>query len=313
MYDQISVIVPVYNTERWLRRCVESILRQSYKKLEIILVDDGSTDISGKICDDYAQIDNRIKVIHQSNAGAHVARSRGLNLASGKWISFIDSDDYIDKDMYSNMLSSAENDSDIIWCGVVCEKKCNVKEYISPEKIYDKDQLVRNLLRNKVQGWMPNKIVKKKLLDDVDMSEAHMMFEDMFMSIQLYLNNPKITYLPDCYYHYNLTNTSASTAESQTIIFRKGLHNISLIKKYLEHKNVFDKFKADFANLAMRCKIAEANYTSLEQAKKIFPNAHKKMSSYPLNSWKLRLVYWIFFNTGWFGENLFKFRKTNLQ
>ena len=102
--DMISVIIPVYNVENFLDKCIKSVLYQSYKNLEIILVDDGSTDKSGKICDEYKMTDKRIKVIHKANGGLSDARNTGLKTARGKYYSFIDSDDYIASEMLQIMI-----------------------------------------------------------------------------------------------------------------------------------------------------------------------------------------------------------------
>ena len=99
MSELISVIVPIYNVELYLKRCIDSILCQTYENLEIILIDDGSTDESGKICDEYQTMDKRIKVIHTKNRGAANARNCGINLAKGEYIGFVDSDDYIKKEI----------------------------------------------------------------------------------------------------------------------------------------------------------------------------------------------------------------------
>lgn len=97
--ELVSVIVPVYNVEQYLEKCIDSIINQTYKNLEIILIDDGSTDSSGKICDSYAARDKRIKVIHQENGGLAVVRNIGVSAASGEYIMFVDSDDYIDTEI----------------------------------------------------------------------------------------------------------------------------------------------------------------------------------------------------------------------
>ena len=106
---KVSVIVPVYNMEKYLSRCVDSILAQTYADLEVILVDDGSTDCSGEMCDSYAERDNRVKVVHKANGGLSSARNAGLDLATGDYIGFVDSDDYISPEMYSVLCHHIEN------------------------------------------------------------------------------------------------------------------------------------------------------------------------------------------------------------
>lgn len=106
----ISIIVPVYKAEKYLHRCIDSILTQSYGNFELILIDDGSPDNSGTICDEYAEKDNRVKVIHQKNAGVSAARNKGLDNSQGVWVSFIDSDDYIEKSYYEHLIQFTNND-----------------------------------------------------------------------------------------------------------------------------------------------------------------------------------------------------------
>ena len=114
----ISVIVPVYNVEAWLPRCGDSILSQTYENLEILLVDDGSTDDSGLICEEYAKKDTRIRVIHKENGGLSSARNSGLDAASGEYIGFVDSDDWIEPEMYAEMLSlMLKSDAQIVCAG----------------------------------------------------------------------------------------------------------------------------------------------------------------------------------------------------
>ena len=120
MDSLISVIVPIYNVEKYLQKCVDSIINQTYKNLEIILVDDGSPDNCPKMCDDYAEKDSRIKVVHKENGGLSDARNVGMEVATGEYVSFIDSDDYISLDFYETLLETiVDNDSDVVECGVV--------------------------------------------------------------------------------------------------------------------------------------------------------------------------------------------------
>lgn len=117
---KISVIVPVYNVAPYLKKCVDSIINQTFTDIEIILVDDGSTDESGTICDQYAQKDSRVKVIHKPNGGLSDARNSGLEVCSGEYIGFVDSDDWISPDMYETLIHFAvKEDLDVAMCGVL--------------------------------------------------------------------------------------------------------------------------------------------------------------------------------------------------
>ena len=118
----ISVIVPVYQVEVYLEKCIESILKQSYKELELILVDDGSRDRSGEICDEFALKDPRVKVIHQRNQGVSAARNKGLAYASGEWITFVDSDDYVSENLLKDLYETACSDHAVLsMCDIVLE------------------------------------------------------------------------------------------------------------------------------------------------------------------------------------------------
>ena len=132
--DLISIIVPVYNVEKYIHECVDSIINQTYKNIEIILVDDGSPDNCGKICDEYAKKDNRIKVIHKPNGGLSDARNHGIDVANGEWLMFIDSDDWIEPNMAEKLLHSAlNNKADLAISSVILFDE--EKEYI-PEHFY---------------------------------------------------------------------------------------------------------------------------------------------------------------------------------
>lgn len=121
-YPKISVIIPIYNAEIYLRRCIDSVLAQTYRNLEIIVVDDGSSDTSGAICDEYTAKDNRVQIVHQKNGGVSAARNAGLNLATGDYIGFVDADDYIAPDMYEYLLGLIQKcDADIAQCGAFTE------------------------------------------------------------------------------------------------------------------------------------------------------------------------------------------------
>lgn len=176
----ISVIIPIYNVEAYLRRCVDSVLRQTYGELEIILVDDGSPDGCGAICDEYAEKDRRVKVIHQENRGLSGARNAGLKLASGEFVAFLDSDDYIDPDMYEKLRKVLlEQDADIAECGYRWVKKDvtydrentgKVDVYTNLqalEKLYFGDQMFGGL---SIVAW--NKLYRRELVRAIGFVEG---------------------------------------------------------------------------------------------------------------------------------------------
>lgn len=142
--DKISVIIPVYQVAKYINQCLDSIINQTYSELEIIIVDDGSTDGSGKICDEYAEKDSRIIVVHKKNEGLCSARNDGLAIATGKWIAFIDSDDWCDENYFSSMMESMNKECqvDILICGghyLECEKKSKKKYNTRKNMIVKRD------------------------------------------------------------------------------------------------------------------------------------------------------------------------------
>lgn len=165
--DVISVIVPVYNVETYIERCLKSILMQTYKNMQVILVDDGSTDSSGVLCDKYAKKDARITVIHKKNGGISSARNAGLNVASGKYIGFVDSDDWIEPDMYQSMVRCMKQTGvKIVRCGVVRNKEYKLND--SALKYQDKVSynifgLVESASSVWKNGYMCNKLFAAEL------------------------------------------------------------------------------------------------------------------------------------------------------
>lgn len=190
---KISIIVPVYNVEKYLEKCINSILTQTYQNLEIILVDDGSMDNSGEICDEYAKKDERIKVIHKENGGLSDARNAGIEIATGKYIGFVDSDDYIGKDMYEYLIRLIQKENaDISICGhkIVFQKEENneIKGEILDEEIeiWDtKKAIVELLKQEKIHDYAWNKLYKKELFEKIRYPKGRKM-EDLGTTYKLF-------------------------------------------------------------------------------------------------------------------------------
>lgn len=172
----ISVIMPAYNVAPFIKRSIESVLTQSYRNIEVILIDDGSTDNTGRICDDYASKDIRIKVIHQNNGGLSDARNKGIEASSGEWIHFLDSDDWIEPQMYEVLLNNAiDNDAEMSSClSQNCYEDGSVdrRESNGSIEFFSSDDLIRGLLsQNKVRFEVWNKLWKRSLIGDVRFKE----------------------------------------------------------------------------------------------------------------------------------------------
>ena len=144
---KISIIVPVYNTEKYLKRCVDSILSQNYADFELWLVDDGSTDGSGALCDSYQQKDSRVRVFHQKNAGVSAARNYGVDQAQGEWVCFVDSDDEVLPDYLSDMIKAADTDECLV-VGNIC--KSHLTGLLMEDVYLDGKEMVRYLLDHSV-------------------------------------------------------------------------------------------------------------------------------------------------------------------
>lgn len=204
--DLVSIVVPIYNVELFLKRCLDTIINQSYSNIEIILVNDGSTDNSLKICNEYKEKDERIKVIDKKNGGLGSARNAGIDVATGKYIMFIDSDDYISYRMTERLLTILhQENADIVACdfkrfyenGKVEIKKDNksIKSYSSTEA------LISMFYNNGIRWGAWNKLYKKTLFDDIHYAEG-VYSEDMATTYLLYAKSSKIVWTNECLYYY---------------------------------------------------------------------------------------------------------------
>lgn len=212
--DKISVIVPVYNVEKYLSRCLDSILAQTYENIEIILVDDGSADNSGIICDEYAKKYDNIKVIHKENGGQSSARNEGLKAATGEYIGFVDSDDWIDKDMYAYLYKILkETDSDV--ADISAKFMTKAGQVIQPEiklVTYEGKDILRNYMRTGIEDkcgqfavW--RKLYKRELFDNVRFKEGKI-YEDILINFELLAKAKRIVRSNRILYFYFQENAS---------------------------------------------------------------------------------------------------------
>ena len=206
----ISVIVPVFQVEPFLEQCLDSIIGQTYHDIEILLIDDGSPDRCGEICDRYAAADPRIWVFHTENKGLSAARNLGIEHAHGTWLSFVDSDDWIEPNMLERLMEAAEESSaDIAVCGRVMEYP-NKKEIISPPPgVLNRDKAVRALSLLEIRNPAWDKLWKRECFESIRFPEGRV-YEDIATTFRVFLLVDKVTCIAEALYHYRVRDDSIS-------------------------------------------------------------------------------------------------------
>ena len=219
MEKLLTVIVPIYNVEKYLDKCIKSIINQTYKKLEIILINDGSPDNCGVICDNYKKIDNRIKVIHQQNQGQAISRNLGIKLSKGDYISFVDADDYLELDMYKKMMDIIEKyGCEIVECGYseIYSDRIISTENTRDISFLDKSYLIEQLLNieknhiPRVAVW--NKIYKKTILQNICFPDGKI-HEDYLFEFNCFKKINKYVYYSEPLYNHIYFNEKSTTKQ----------------------------------------------------------------------------------------------------
>lgn len=245
MQPKITIIVPAYNVEQYIERCITSILNQSFRCLEVIAIDDGSSDMTGTILDKLAQKDSRLLVVHQKNTGLVMVREKGIALASGDYIGFVDGDDAVDPDMYERLLNNLlETDADISHCGLCVYWDDNTTElhYGTGRKMVQSSaEAVRDLLQGKIfDSSLCNKLYRRDLLADSCLDVSIQSNEDLLRNFVLFSRAKSIVYEDFCGYQYwsrrnSMSNDSRVVRRAQQIIqARKCItdHASSGVKNY---------------------------------------------------------------------------------
>ena len=215
IFGTVSVIVPIYNVEDYLRPCIESIQNQTYSDLEIILVDDGSPDNSGKICDEYAAKDARIRVLHNQNGGAARARNAGIEAATGEYISFVDGDDSIKDTMIEELLTNLHaTGSDISVGGRIslCGEHTLTSKDLPPSEVHiiPFPQAAQYVMQTKFHSAAPwGRVFRRSMLEDIRFNPTHLCYEDYPYSVRLFLKAKKVCYTDRALYNYTYRENSA--------------------------------------------------------------------------------------------------------
>ena len=222
MKPLVSIIIPVYQVEKYLDKCIASVVNQTYTNLEIILVDDGSPDNCPAICDAWKSRDSRITVIHQPNGGLSKARNKGLKLASGEFIGFVDSDDWIEPNMYELLLSALlEAEADIAICDYQSEteisKITRINQSSSKSKMYSSEEAMRLILEDKgMYTFVWNKLYRRNVLSEITFPEGKI-YEDNVWTPQIIGNANLLVYIDYQFYHYLYRYDSLSHNKRQSL------------------------------------------------------------------------------------------------
>lgn len=237
----ISVIVPVYKVEPYLNQCVDSILNQTYKDLEVLLIDDGSPDKCGDICDEYRRIDKRVRVFHTENKGLSAARNFGLKEANGDYIGFVDSDDWIEQDMYEVLLRRMqETEADISVCGVWEEYSTTAKERSLRGEVYSGSACLEALIDENINDYVWNKLYHYQLFQNVSFPKG-LNYEDITIMHKIICKAEKVVVDQSIKYHYRQRPESITNKYTPRNILHFAKAHISRYFWFREHE--YELFK----------------------------------------------------------------------
>lgn len=274
----ISIIIPVYNAEKFLIKCLDSIKKQTYKNIEVILINDGSTDKSGEICDDYCTSDSRFKVIHKENGGVSSARNCGLSEVSGDYICFIDPDDWVELDMIKVLFELTQNyNSEIGICGYYKEESGKILNKIGNQKVlnYSNHEALNEILKeDSFKGFLWNKIFSTQIINnEVYFNEEIHFCEDLLFVCQCILKSSNIAYNTKPYYHYIIHDNNACKANYSL----KKTTSLEAIEKIIELIDEESSVEInEFKNYYMNMNISLLmNYLKEKQSDKLIYNKLK--------------------------------------
>lgn len=235
---KLSVVVPVYNAEKYLIECINSLINQTYKNLEFIFINDGSTDSTSIILDEYKKIDNRIKVYNQNNQGPSIARNVGIELATGQYITFIDADDFIDSLMYENMLNYLKTDIDCVICNMNIFQN-NQVAYVknfhdSREGVFNASDILKILIISDKENSLNNKIYNLSTIKEysLKLDENQYYGEDLLFNLNYFSKIKYFHYIDKNYYFYRKGHSSLTTVINKDLLQDNIYHTFKIRKKY---------------------------------------------------------------------------------
>ena len=251
---KVSIIIPVYNNKEFLTKCLDSVMNQTLKDIEIIIVNDGSTDGSLFILKNYADVYSNIVLLNQDNKGQAIAINRALDIATGKYIAFVDADDYIEPEMIETLYESAETDNlDLVICNWNrVDQNGNILSYYNhsnfESKVLDKYEVIREFFLNKeglVEGYSWNKLIKRSLFSEFNIRYPNIKYEDIPAIFRVLTKINHCKYVNKCLYHYVQHNTQLTQTKNKENI--KGyIQAIQMIGNILVEENLILEFNDEY-------------------------------------------------------------------
>lgn len=301
MRPLISIIIPVYNAEKYLCKCLDSIIKQTFTDFEVLLIDDGSTDNSGEICDYYAKLDNRITVFHKTNEGVSSARNMGLNNAVGEWITFVDADDWLDVNIYNKLYYEAVvSNADIVLCDFYFyynENNLILYNTISTNK--GKDDIMRDYIISFTS--LCNMLVHRSLYDKtyLRIPQNLTVCEDFWLSVQLFYYAKKISSVHIPLYYYNRENVNSILNNHNKTKFLSEINAYLDIVSFFEKKNVLNLYHREISWRILKCKqdlVLDPH--KHKQFMRLYPKSHKYILSCPdfFCNKKIKILMWMLVN-----------------
>ena len=296
----LSVIIPVYNVEQYLSQCLDSVLSQSYSDLQVILIDDGSTDSSGTICDEYVAKDARIVVIHQKNAGAAAAKNAGLRIATGKYLSFVDSDDYLEPDAYAHMVPLLEGQcADVVQCAFNDVYVDNVifHPIQGDQTVFTGIQYLEQFTKDWTCGLLWDKLYVRSIFDGIFFEEGHKI-DDEYFTYRGIMNTQKVIRDNTCVYDYRKRRSSvmrSSNSGKQIVKDRidyLSKRRVNVISRFPELRRTFDRHFSEMMVILSRDPMAttESNTMIKQQLQAYFKE--KSHTSIDIRLWPAILQIW---------------------
>lgn len=237
----ISIIVPIYNMQHCMRRCIDSLLSQTFRDYELLLIDDGSTDKSAAICDKYLAKDSRIQVYHKPNGGLSDARNYGLQHAKGKYTIFADPDDYVDEKGLDLLYETAEQaQADITICDLYREDEYS-RHYVGQQPSELKPEIILQELFWKIGGFTVNKLIRRDLYQQFNIQYPKGIYgcEDQYVMAQFLLHDIKVAYVPVAFYHY-MYNPTSLTRHYDEGTYEMDVHILQMFTNLLQGTNALE-------------------------------------------------------------------------